>query len=80
MDKLKDLLKAAFDLFVEQRWLKTIDKELNKFNRIKRERTKVDNELQKQQYILNMLIKRYNEIYGEKLEPLEIGGADNGRK
>lgn len=78
MNELKNLLKETFDLFVKKRWLKAIDKEVNKYNRIKRKRTKVCNELRKQEYILDAMIKRYNEIYGEDLRQCKKEGADNG--
>ena len=73
MNKLKDLLKESFDLFIKMRWLKVIDKEVNKYHKIKRKRTKVYNKLQKQEYILDAMMKRYNEIYGEDLRQIKKG-------
>jgi hypothetical protein len=55
-----ELLKQSFDLFVKKRWLKTIDKECDKYNKIK-------GKLLRQQYVVNALLKEYMEIYGEEL-------------
>lgn len=78
MNELKNLLKESFDLFVKKRWLKAINKEVNKYNRINRKHTKVSGKLRKQQYILDAMIKRYNEIYGEDLRRGKKEGATNG--
>ena len=57
---MTELLKRSFDLFVKKRWLKTIDKECDKYNKIK-------GKLYRQQYVVNALIKEYKKIYGEDL-------------
>lgn len=63
-----ELLKRSFELFVKKRWLKTIDKECDKYNKIK-------SKLSRQQYVVNALLERYKEIYGEDLcTPKERGG------
>ena len=60
------LLKQSFELFVKNRWLKTIDKECDKYNKIK-------SKLSRQQYIVNSLLAEYKKIYGEDLRtPKEI--------
>ena len=65
---MDELLKRSFELFVKKRWLKTIDKECDKYNKIK-------SKLSRQQYIVNALLERYKEIYGEDLcTPKERGG------
>ena len=78
MNELKDLLKESFDLSIKMRWVKAIDKELNKYNRINKKRTKLSNELRKQKYIIDAMIKRYNEIYGEDLLQVGKDGVNNG--
>ena len=61
------LLKQSFELFVKNRWLKIIDKECNKYNKIKRK-------LSRQQYVVNSLLEEYKKIYGEDLRtPKERG-------
>jgi hypothetical protein len=65
-----ELLKQSFDLFVKKRWLKTIDKECDKYNKIK-------GKLLRQQYVVNALLKEYMEIYGEELrKPPERSDAE----
>ena len=62
------LLKQSFELFVKNRWLKTIDKECDKYNKIK-------SKLSRQQYVINSLLAEYKKIYGEDLRtPKERGG------
>ena len=68
MAELKRLIKKSFELSVKMRWLKTISKETDKYNKI---REKAD----RQQYVVNALIKEYMEIYGEDLR---IKEKDNG--
>ena len=65
---MAELLKQSFELFVKKRWLKIIDKECNKYNKIK-------NKLSRQQYVVNSLLEEYKKIYGEDLRtPKERGG------
>lgn len=65
-----ELLKKAFELSVKKRWLKTIDKECDKYNKIK-------SKLSRQQYVVNSLFEEYKKIYGEDLRtPKERGGAN----
>jgi hypothetical protein len=64
---MAELLKRSFELFVKNRWLKTIDKECDKYNKIK-------NKLSRQQYVVNSLFAEYKKIYGEDLRtPKERG-------
>ena len=60
MRDLRELLKQRFDLFVKMRWLKTINKETDKYK-------KLEEKSNRQLYVLNALLKRYHEIYGEDL-------------
>ena len=62
------MLKQSFELFVKKRWLKTIDKECDKYNKIK-------SKLSRQQYVVNSLLAEYKKIYGEDLRtPKERSG------
>ena len=54
---MTELLKETFELFVKMRWLKTIDKEVDKYIKLKEK-------LNRQQYVVNSLEKRFKEIYG----------------
>ena len=65
---MAELLKQSFELFVKKRWLKTIDKECDKYNKIK-------SKLSRQQYVVNSLLAEYKKIYGEDLRtPKERDG------
>ena len=55
-----ELLKQSFDLFVKNRWLKTIDKECDKYNKLK-------SKLCRQQYVVNALLAEYKKKYCEDL-------------
>ena len=76
---MAELLKRSFELFVKKRWLKTIDKECDKYNKIK-------SKFSRQQYVVNSLLAEYKKIYGEDLRtsqvlrrlrrPVQVGGAD----
>ena len=57
---MKNLLKESFDLFCKNNWLKTIDRECDKYNKLK-------SKLNRQQYVVNALAERYKELYGEDL-------------
>ena len=65
---MAELLKRSFELFVKKRWLKTIDKECDKYNKIK-------SKLSRQQFVVNSLLAEYKKRYGEDLRaPKERGG------
>jgi len=62
---MKNLIKRSFDIWVKMRWLKTIDKETDKYNKIEAKR-------KRQAYVVHSLWKRYNELYSnEKLKETE---------
>ena len=65
---MRALLKRSFDLWVKKRWLKAIEKETDKCN-------KLSKKLLRQKYVLNSLLNEYMKIYGEDLRPTEKGGA-----
>ena len=65
---MAELLKQAFKLFVKKKWLKIIDKECDKYKKIK-------SKLFRQQYVVNSLLAEYKKKYGEDLRtPTEKGG------
>ena len=67
---MAELLKQSFELFVKKRWLKIIDKECNKYNKIK-------SKLYRQQYVVNSLLAEYKKKYGEDLRtPKERGDEE----
>ena len=71
---MAELLKQSFELFVKNRWLKTIDKECEKYNKIK-------SKLSRQQYVVNSLLAEYKKIYGEDLRiPKERGAEMDGER
>jgi hypothetical protein len=57
---MKKLLKESFELFCKKNWLRTIDKECGKYDKLK-------SKLNRQRYVVNALVKRYKELYGEDL-------------
>lgn len=57
---MAELLKQSFEFFVKNRWLKIIDKECDKYNKIK-------SKLSRQQYVVNSLLAEYKKKYGEDL-------------
>ena len=64
------MLKRTLDLFVKKHWLKVIDKENDKYRKIRRK-------LFRQQYIINELLNEYKKIYGEDLrEPTKTVGDE----
>jgi hypothetical protein len=65
---MRELLKRRLELFVKMRWLKTINKETDKYKKL----TEKSN---RQLYVVNALLKRYYEIYGEDLRKAK-GGAE----
>ena len=60
---MAELLKQSFELFVKKRWLKIIDKECDKYKKLKRK-------LSSQQYVVNSLLEEYKKIYGKDLKNL----------
>lgn len=64
MKKMLKLLKQSFDLWCKMRWLKTIDKECDKYNKLKRE-------LDCSRHVISELLKEYNKIYGVDLRERE---------
>lgn len=57
---MKELLKQSFELWCKKRWLKAIDKQINKYDNLRQK-------MERQYYVLSAMINRYNEIYGDDL-------------
>ena len=57
---MRKLFKEKFELFCKIYWLRTIKKECYKYNKLK-------SKLNQQQCIVNALVERYKELYGEDL-------------
>lgn len=55
---MKELLKRRFELWIKMRWLKTIDKEVRK-------RQKLSSKYHKQEYVVEQLVKEYNKLYAD---------------
>lgn len=64
---MKELLKKRFELFVKMRWLKTINKETNKYK-------KLEEKSNRQLYVVNALLKEYHKKYDEDLRKTSKGG------
>jgi hypothetical protein len=64
---MKALLKKRFELFVKMRWLKTINKETDKYK-------KLEEKSNSQLYVVNALLKEYYKKYGEDLRKTSKGG------
>ena len=60
MENLKKLIKNLFDLWVRKRWLKEIDRSVNRYNKAK---TKTAHE----HYVMSALIKEYNKLYSDAI-------------
>ena len=60
MAELKDLIKEGWLLFIKKRWLKEINKELDKFH-------KVNSEQSIRLQVISELLKAYNEKFNENL-------------
>ncbi len=55
---MKELIKKSFDLWVKMRWLKIIEKETKK-------RDKLLSRYNRQKYVVSELLKEYFELYPE---------------
>lgn len=65
-----ELLKQHIELSRRMRWLKIIEKETDK-------RNKLYQKLNRQIFVINELVRQYNEIFNEDLgTPTEKGGGE----
>jgi hypothetical protein len=60
MQKLKELIKQSFALYVKKKWLKEIDKAVDRYK-------KASNKAARERYVFNKLVEEYEKIYGEDL-------------
>ena len=60
MDKFKELMKRSFDLWVKKRWLKEIERAVDRYKKTYAKATR-------EHYVMNKLIEEYKKIYGEDL-------------
>jgi hypothetical protein len=60
MQKLKELIKQSFELWVKKRWLKEIDRAIDRYKKTYAKATR-------EHYVMNKLIEEYKKIYGEDL-------------
>ena len=60
MAKIKELLKRSFEIWVEKRWLKEIDKAADEYQ-------KAHLEAERKYFVLKKLCERYNKLYGINL-------------
>jgi hypothetical protein len=60
MQKFKELLKQSFDLWVKKRWLKEIDRAVDRYK-------KAHDKATRERYVLNKLLEEYKKTYGEEL-------------
>ena len=58
MKHIIDLIKNEFDLWCRMRWLKTINKEIDK-------RDKFYEEYKRKNYVISELVKEYNKRYSD---------------
>ena len=70
MKELKKLIKESFELSVKKRWLKEIESAVNSYNKSR-------DKLQRDTYVLSVLIKEYNEHYPDsKFKVKSTGQAE----
>ena len=69
MEKFKELLKRSFYLYVKKKWLKEIDKAVDRYNKAK-------SRAESEQYVMIKLIEEYKKIYHEDLRGKDCGRAD----
>ena len=62
-EQLKKYINELFELIVKEHWLKVINKEVDKYNRINKKRNELGKKLNLQCKLINSLIDRYNELY-----------------
>ena len=61
MDSLKALIKESFELSCQMRWLRLIDKEIRK-------RDKLLEKERRQSYVVQRLFQEYEKRYGEEVK------------
>ena len=62
-EQLKKYINKAFELIVKNHWLKVINKEVDKYNKINRKRNDLGKKLNLQSQLIHALIDEYNKLY-----------------
>lgn len=62
-EQLKKYINKAFELIVKNHWLKVINKEVDKYNKINRKRNDLGKKLNLQSQLIHALIYEYNKLY-----------------
>jgi ribosomal protein S27AE len=73
MEKLKQLLKESFELFVKKRWLKEIESAIERYKKTYAKATR-------EHYIMQVLINRYNELYPKEPLRTKVTNSANAAK
>lgn len=60
MNKILELLARSFNLWTKKRWLKAVDREYERASKLKRK-------YNRQRYIADAMLSRYNELYEDML-------------
>ena len=68
MEKFKDLLKRSFELWVKKRWLKKIDRAVDRYNKTK-------TEANYERYVIAVLLEKYKDKYGEDIRGGKYGNS-----
>lgn len=64
---MPELLKLTFEYWIEKRWLKEIDRAIDRYRKAQRKSNR-------EYHVMNALIKRYNELYDQNLG--NVGRSD----
>ncbi len=72
---MKELIKEFFNLWARKRWIKTIEKEVDKYNKASCKITKYTQKLNRHRFVVNKLVEHYNEIYKENLRGISNQGG-----
>ena len=70
MAKVIELLERTFQMWVEKRWLKEIDKAVDRYK-------KAQSKANREYFVMKKLCERYNELYHRNLMGAEDGSDKN---
>jgi hypothetical protein len=65
---MRELIKRTFNLWCEKRWLKAIDRSIDRYRKTKAKANR-------EHHVMTRLVERYNELYKGNL----LGGAEDGK-
>jgi DNA-binding transcriptional regulator GbsR (MarR family) len=66
MEKVLELLKRMFQMLAEKRWLKEIDKAVDRYK-------KAQSKANREYFVMKKLCERYNELYHRNLMEVKDG-------